>query len=134
MLDRETSMTGLRIELFVRDLDISLSFYREVLGFETVRSTPGSYVALARQGATIGLNLASGLPADHPVNRTPAERPGRGVEIVLAVSDVEKAFAQAVRSGRAISAPLATQPWGLTDFRVIDPDGYYIRVTGLSAS
>lgn len=134
MLDRETMSTGLRIELFVRDLDISILFYREVLGFETVRSTPGSYAALVREGATIGLNLASGLPADHPASRTPPERPGRGVEIVLMASDVEKAFAQAVQSGGAISAPLAAQPWGLTDFRVVDPDGYYVRVTSLSAS
>jgi lactoylglutathione lyase len=134
LLDRESTATGLRIELFVRDLDISMSFYREALGFRVVRSTPGAYAALAREGAIIGLNLASGLPADHPVSLLPAERPGRGVEIVLVVRDAEESFAQALRSGRAIFAPLTIQPWGLTDFRIIDPDGYYVRVTGISAS
>ncbi|MER7002840.1 hypothetical protein ABT297_07310 [Dactylosporangium sp. NPDC000555] len=29
----------------------------------------------------------------------------------------------------AISEPLALQSWGLHDFRLIDPDGYYVRVT-----
>jgi len=24
---------------------------------------------------------------------------------------------------------LALQPWGLRDFRLVDPDGYYVRVT-----
>jgi lactoylglutathione lyase len=24
---------------------------------------------------------------------------------------------------------LREQPWGLHDFRVVDPDGYYLRVT-----
>jgi hypothetical protein len=26
------------------------------------------------------------------------------------------------------------QPWGLTDFRVADPDGYYVRFTSLSSA
>ena len=25
--------------------------------------------------------------------------------------------------------PVGVRPWGQTDFRLIDPDGYYIRVT-----
>jgi lactoylglutathione lyase len=25
---------------------------------------------------------------------------------------------------------LQDRPWGLTDFRIIDPAGYYLRVTG----
>ncbi len=25
--------------------------------------------------------------------------------------------------------PLLVRPWGLTDFRVADPDGYYLRIT-----
>lgn len=37
---------------------------------------------------------------------------------------------QRVRSeGWPRSAELRRQPWGLTDFRLLDPDGYYWRVT-----
>jgi hypothetical protein len=25
--------------------------------------------------------------------------------------------------------PLRSRPWGLTDFRVTDPDDYYLRIT-----
>ncbi|WP_350223849.1 hypothetical protein [Rhizobium sp. CNPSo 3490] len=32
------------------------------------------------------------------------------------------------KSGWPLSA-LAMQPWGLPDFRLVDPDGYYVRVT-----
>ena len=29
----------------------------------------------------------------------------------------------------AISEELRLQPWGLHDFRLADPDGYYLRIT-----
>ncbi|MBE2225487.1 MAG: hypothetical protein IAF02_28385 [Anaerolineae bacterium] len=28
-----------------------------------------------------------------------------------------------------LSGELQHQPWGLTDFRMLDPDGYYWRIT-----
>jgi hypothetical protein len=28
-----------------------------------------------------------------------------------------------------ISEPLQLRPWGLYDFRLTDPDGYYLRIT-----
>jgi hypothetical protein len=29
-----------------------------------------------------------------------------------------------------LTDPLRDQPWGRTDFRMFDPDGVYVRVTG----
>lgn len=132
MLDRETINPVLRIELFVRDLEKSQAFYVEALGFAVGRSTPGSYAALVREGVTIGLNLVANLPQEHPVSIAPGERPGRGVEIVIAVRDPDAVFARASASRWRIESPLILRSWGLKDFRMIDPDGYYIRVTGLS--
>lgn len=54
---------------------------------------------------------------------------GAGVEIVLESADVKADYARVVASSYPLSAPLEHRPWGLTDFRVADPDGYYIRVT-----
>jgi uncharacterized glyoxalase superfamily protein PhnB len=34
-----------------------------------------------------------------------------------------------MRWGSRMVEPLAARPWGQTDFRLIDPDGYYVRVT-----
>ncbi len=132
ILDRETTAPVLRIELFVRDLDRSRDFYVDALGFAVARSTPGSYAALMRDGATIGLNLAANLPAEHPIFIKPGERPGRGVEIVIAVQDPDAVFARANASRWPVESPLTLRSWGLKDFRMIDPDGYYVRVTGLS--
>ncbi len=132
MLDRETTVPVLRVELFVRDIEVSRAFYAGALGFMVARSTPGSYAALVRDGAAIGLNAAANLPLQHPASIAPGERPGRGVEIVIAVRDPDAVFARASASEWPIESPLTLQPWGLKDFRMIDPDGYYIRVTGLS--
>jgi uncharacterized glyoxalase superfamily protein PhnB len=34
-----------------------------------------------------------------------------------------------VAAGWPLEQDLQDRPWGLTDFRVIDPAGYYLRVT-----
>lgn len=47
------------------------------------------------------------------------------------VEDITAAHAHAVAADSEVSG-LVTQPWGLTDFRLVDPDGYYVRVTNLS--
>ena len=54
------------------------------------------------------------------------------MEIVVEVNDVHAAFtraADAVVSYDGRLEQLDDRPWGRTDFRVIDPDGYYVRVT-----
>jgi lactoylglutathione lyase len=124
----------LRLELFVHDVGRSVEFYRRVLGFEVVAASGGNdeqdYVAIRLGDAVIGLARAEILPDDHPVARHDGTPAGRGVEIVLEVHDVDAAFERAQRSGVARSSPLTAQAWGLVDFRVVDPDGYYLRVTG----
>lgn len=129
-LDRETLRPALRAELFVRDVRRSAAFYRDVLGFEVLREAPGGYVSIGREGAVLGLSAASHLPEDHPVRPGPGDRVGLGVELVIVVDDVKTSHAHAVASGQPGITALVEQPWGLTDFRVVDPDGFYVRITG----
>ncbi len=49
---------------------------------------------------------------------------GLGVEIVLEVDDVHVMYENAQSHGYPIEEPLQKRPWGLTDFRLVDPDGY----------
>jgi len=53
---------------------------------------------------------------------------GLGVEIVLEVDDLEELHDRLMELGVDVS-PLKRQNWGLRDFRVLDPDGYYLRIT-----
>lgn len=75
-----------------------------------------------------------------PILKLPAEkgyftqdiasvRRGLGVEIVLEVDDVDALHRRVVASGHEIFEPPQVRPWGLRDFRIADPDGYYLRIT-----
>jgi lactoylglutathione lyase len=125
---------GVRFELFVEDVERSLAFYRAALGLRPPKGyDPRGYVPVSAGRVRIGLQRRDALPAEHHFRAADFDRPrGVGVEIVIEVDDVGDAFAQArdaaVAHGGQLE-PLATRPWGQTDFRLIDPDGYYIRVT-----
>jgi catechol 2,3-dioxygenase-like lactoylglutathione lyase family enzyme len=133
-LDKETLRPALRAELFVRDVRRSIAFYRDVLGFDVLREAPGGYVSIGREGAVLGLCDASQLPLDHPARPGPGDRVGLGVELVVVVDDVAASHAHALASGQPGISALVEQPWGLTDFRGLDPDGFYVRITGRSAA
>ena len=120
----------LRLELFVSDLEKSIDFYTSVLGFERLKGGP-TYVPVRSGQVVIGLGPAKGLPKQHHFNpQVQTDRRGLGTEIVLEVDDVESFFKKVEATGyKRILSPLRKQAWGLTDFRIIDPDGYYLRIT-----
>lgn len=61
--------------------------------------------------------------------RFPKDTPrGYGVEIVIMVDDID-AFYESHKDTANVSEPLTMQPWGLKDFRAVDPAGFYLRFT-----
>ena len=121
---------SLRLELFVKDFEKSIDFYTKVLGFERQQGEP-SYMPVRSGSVVIGLGPASKLPKSHYFNpELKQSRRGLGAEIVLEVDDVQQFHQQVKASGyQGLITPLRTQSWGLTDFRIADPDGYYLRIT-----
>jgi lactoylglutathione lyase len=116
----------LRLELFVDDLDASVAFYTGVLGFAVSRRS-ADYVSLRRGLVTLGLGPIAKLgPTGHHVAAK-----GTGVEIVLEVESVEELVAlhDHCQARAVVADALRLRPWGLQDFRLVDPDGYYLRVT-----
>jgi predicted enzyme related to lactoylglutathione lyase len=128
-----TSGMSLRLELFVTDIERAVSFYRDALGFEIVRADPG-YTSIRRGSVTLGLGPVAKLSdsAGYFTRTRLAQERGLGIEIVLEVEDVAESLAGVEASGYPVFEPLQVRPWGLTDFRLIDPDGYYLRVTSRS--
>lgn len=121
---------GLRLELFVRDVDASIAFYRDALGFALARREP-DYASLRSGGVTLGLGPIAKLSESEGYftrGRLAGDR-GAGVEIVLEVDDVASYRERVESAGYAVLEELQPRPWGLTDFRFADPDGYYLRVT-----
>jgi lactoylglutathione lyase len=127
------AIEGLRFELFVDDVERSVRFYGEVLGLSPTRDVnPDAYVPVASGALTIGLQRRANLPPSHPFHGEFDGRPGVGVEIVVEVEDVDLNYQVAVNRVERLGGqlvPIGNRPWGLRDYRMIDPDGYYVRVT-----
>ncbi len=122
---------GLRLELFVEDIDASIDFYTNVLGFEVLREHPGDYASLRCGGVTFGVGSISKLPEEggYFAREIASLRRGLGVEIVLEIDDVDGWYRHVSGSGHPVFEPPQGRPWGLRDFRIVDPDGYYLRLT-----
>lgn len=120
---------SLRLELFVEDIAESVAFYSSILGFEQLEGS-ATYTPVKNGSVLLGLGLARRLPNYHYFNpQVQNERRGLGAEIVLEVVDIENTFRKVKASGYPILSPLTKRSWGQTDFRLADPDGYYLRVT-----
>lgn len=117
--------TRLRLEIFPADLNATVRFYVDLLGFALVtdrRTDVPAYLAMERDDVRIG---AVAVPGGTVVHR----RPPTGVEIVLEVDYLHAERDRIRLAGWPIDEDIVRRPWGLQDFRVLDPDGYYLRFT-----
>ncbi|EAR14828.1 hypothetical protein RB2501_10897 [Robiginitalea biformata HTCC2501] len=120
----------LRLELFTTNIEATVTFYREVLGFEMLPTSSSTYQPIGKGNVILGIGSLESLSEDHHFNPDRSDNPfGYGVEIVLEVDDVHMAYKRALSAGAPLEGKLGKRPWGLTDFRVTDPNGYYIRIT-----
>jgi lactoylglutathione lyase len=124
----------LRLELFVDDVEASVAFYSGVLGFRIERRDD-DYISIRRGSVILGLGPVAKLPersTGHGFTRQRlAVDKGAGVEIVLELDDRAEVVAlhDRCQAESTVVETLQLRPWGLWDFRLVDPDGYYLRVT-----
>lgn len=85
---------GLRFELFVDNVELSVAFYGATLGFEPPESwSPDGYVALRADVVVIDVQYHSKLPPGHHFGPSRLTGPrGVGIEIVVEVEDVHLAY------------------------------------------
>jgi catechol 2,3-dioxygenase-like lactoylglutathione lyase family enzyme len=119
-------------ELVCSDLEASLRFYTDVLGFLVVYARPEErFVYLDREGAQIMLEEPTGRGF---VNGELTKPYGRGVNFEIEVADVEALLARVQAAGAEIWLPME-EKWyrrgemeaGNRQFIVADPDGYLLR-------
>ena len=105
-------------QLLVADLNCSLAFYRQYLGFEESFCYEDLYVGLTNGVYHIHLKLGDPVP----------DRIAKGPEdpdLLFAVADI-KPFFQMVRDiGANITQPSRSMPYG-TEFYMADPDGHIL--------
>ncbi|HMM95578.1 VOC family protein [Phycicoccus sp.] len=113
----------LRLEIFPADLDVTVDFY-ERLGFEVVGRSAGPPRYASLRLGDIRLGAAESDPVSRELRAVPA-----GAELVVEVDDVRTTRDTIVGAGIELADDLTLRPWGLTDLRLTDPDGYYWRFT-----
>lgn len=117
--------------LAVADVDRSLAFYRDLLGFEieaTYEDPP--YATLALAGMRLSL-AEQGHPAeDRPgVTMTAPQDPSRAnVVLVVEVEDARAVYAELERKGARFLAEPYEPPWGGSRFFCVDPDHYLVEI------
>lgn len=121
---------SLRVELFPSHLQPFIDFYTDVLSFKLVKHID-DYAYLKRDNIFIGA-IETGSTETREQKES-YRRPSKGIELVIEVDDLEKERDFIVGKGWKLDADIETQPWGLRDFRLVDPDGYYLRFTTHSA-
>lgn len=120
---------GVQPVLPVADAARAARYFCDVLGFELdfIAGEPPSYarvkhVPAAGHGEAVYLRLWQ-------VNVREA-RPWRG-EIVIHVGyDLDGLHATYVKRGVEVIEPPTSQPWGLREFAVREPDGHVLRFSG----
>ena len=113
--------------LNVEDPDRSIAFYTEALSFERMQdATAGGrtvWAMLQNGAARLMINRPDG--ADSAARRTRASY--RDVVLYLYVASARDVHAELTRRGIAAGA-VETQPYGMEEFTLRDPDGYEIAI------
>jgi catechol 2,3-dioxygenase-like lactoylglutathione lyase family enzyme len=106
--------------LAVADIDKTIAFYRDVLGFTVAKQVPG-YAIVERDGATIHFMLA----ADESVLQAV-----RGhTEIYIEVDDIAPLWSHVQKfKDQYRIRDLFDQPYGMTEFHIGAPNGCLIFV------
>lgn len=120
---------GVQPVLPVADAARAARYFCDVLGFELdfIAGEPPSYarvkhVPAAGQGEAVYLRLWQ-------VNTREA-RPWRGEIVIHVGHDLDGLHAAYVKRGVDILEPPASQPWGLREFALREPDGHVLRFCG----
>jgi predicted enzyme related to lactoylglutathione lyase len=110
-------ITGLEfLFLEVNNLEESLAFYRELLGFEVSKHSPEAEPPLATlQAGELRISLAQHL-------ETMFKR-GRGVSFFIGVANVDDYYQQLRSKGVEVYPP-ADEGWGGRFITLLDPDKY----------
>ncbi|MBE7099158.1 VOC family protein [Bacillus cereus] len=116
-----------RLELFVEDLQRSIRFYEEILTL--VFSKKNTRVRIKLGDFSLLLTPDYILNENHYLKTGGLNPKGKGVEIIIAFDHIEQIYQHVLEKNYPVECNLKMQSWGMKDFRIVDPDGYYLRLT-----
>jgi uncharacterized glyoxalase superfamily protein PhnB len=119
--------TELAASLTVKDLEKSVAWYRDVIGFTVDRQHE-------RNGKVVGASLKAGL-VRILLNQDDGARgldraKGEGFSLQITTSQNVDAIATRIKAaGGTLGSEPADMPWGARVFRVADPDGFRLAIS-----
>ena len=111
---------GMSPQLLVVDLNQSITFYTQYLGFEVAFLYDDFYAGITNEGYSI--HLKSGNPdREERTNR----RKNQDLDLTFSIMGIEKFYENLQSKPVEITQPLRKMPYGL-EFYIADTDGYII--------
>ncbi len=129
-----SQFTGLTPYIEVFDMNASLAFYRDCLGFAVVFASPevdtaegrfSHFVRLRRGGAHLMLNTAYDSNERPPTRSEPRWTACGHTHFYINCDDLAGLHAEVLARGLALPPPSLTR-YGYLAFSALDPDGYRI--------
>ena len=98
--------------LAVKDLTEAIQYYERVLKFalEWKWGEPPSVASVRRDRVEVSLSLSPGAKAG-------------GSQVYFQMAGVDAYYGELTRAGARVAVPLADRPYGMRDFRIVDPSG-----------
>ncbi len=107
-------------QFLVSDIEHSIEFYIDKLGFELEFQYEDFYAGIIKDGCSI--HLKSGKPLSE---ERKSKRENNDLDIVFSVEAVEELYKEFMNKSVEIIQPLCDRPYG-KEFYVADPDGYIL--------
>jgi uncharacterized glyoxalase superfamily protein PhnB len=123
---------SLQASLTVKDLQKSVAWYRDIVGFHVDQN-------MERDGKLLGVALKAGdvrilLNQDDGAKGWD-RRKGEGFSLQFTTSQSVDDVAKRIRErGGTLDREPADMPWGARVFRVVDPDGYRLSISSERAA
>jgi lactoylglutathione lyase len=116
--------------LFVHNVEASMKFYQDVLGFQKTMTVPDAapYVfgAVTSGGVEIFFNDVKAVAKENPA--LGSEKLGGTMTMYIEVDGIEEVLKAVEKSGARINMPLTTQFYGMREFGFVDPEGWMVTV------
>jgi lactoylglutathione lyase len=113
--------------LLVADVDRSLAFYRDVLGFAVAQTVPDAspyvFAIVTSGGVAIYLNAPGPAVEEYPAFK--GQPLGGTLTLFIEVEDIRGSYEQ-LKERVPVVMPLEKKWYGVTEFAFLDPDGYII--------